>query len=74
MKPERRYEQETVRRLRLGLMEDFLAGFSCPESPLENRISGFYTHIGSISPAGAVRVLCAFFLSEGFEHFVFMVT
>lgn len=55
-------------------MEDFLAGFSCPESPLENRISGFYTHIGSISPAGAVRVLCAFFLSEGFEHFVFMVT
>lgn len=41
IKPERRYEKETVRRLMLGLMEGFLAGCSCTESPLEKTISGF---------------------------------
>lgn len=73
IKPERRYEKETVRRLMLGLMEDFLAGCSCPESPLENRISGFYAHVGSISSPDAIHVLCALFLSHGSECFMFVV-
>lgn len=57
----------------LGLMEDFLAGCSCPESPLENRISGFYVRVGSISLPNAIHVLCALFLSHWFERFVFSV-
>lgn len=57
IKPERRYEKETVRRLMLGLMEDFLAGCSCPESPLKMRISGFYAHFGSIASPDAAHVL-----------------
>lgn len=73
IKPERRSEKESVRRLMLGLMEDFLAGCSCPESPLENRISGFYVRVGSISLPNAIHVLCALFLSHWFERFVFSV-
>lgn len=62
IKPERRYEKETARRLMLVLMEDFLAGCCCPESPLENRISGFPAHISNISSSSAIHVLCAHFL------------
>lgn len=62
IKPERRYDKETVRGLMLVLMEDFLAGCCCPESPLENRISGFHAHISNISSFNAIYVLCAHFL------------
>lgn len=41
----------------LDLMEDFLAGCSCPESRLEKQISGFYAHVGSIASPDAVHVL-----------------
>lgn len=54
---ERRYEKETVRRLMLGLMGDFLPGCSCSECPLEKRMSGSYAYIGSIASPSAVRVL-----------------
>lgn len=62
IKPERRHEKETVRRLMQVLMEDFLAGSCCPESPLENSISGFRAHIGNISSSNDIHVLCAHFL------------
>lgn len=43
-------------------MEDFLAGCCCPESPLENRISGFHAHINNISLSNAIHVVCAHLL------------
>lgn len=70
IKPERRYEKEAVRRLMLGLMEDFLAGCSCPESPLEKRISQFHADIGHIASPNAVHAL---FCSHRSECFMFMV-
>lgn len=73
IKPESRYEEETLRRLILGLIEDFLAGCFCPERPLEKRISGVYTHLGNIYSPDAIHVLCAVFLSHGVECFVCVV-